>query len=119
MCILGSAPELSGRDGLHSIAPEHRVPGDERELLEVGLSDQEPVRAKSRLRPIGQLDPRFGGFLNNNIGDYQVAVNGDIRASRSICETAPDPQRRIHNALPLARRSRVRHRFPHIFRGES
>jgi xanthine dehydrogenase YagR molybdenum-binding subunit len=26
-----------------------------------------------------EVDPRFGGFLNNNIAEYQVPVNGDVR----------------------------------------
>ena len=26
-----------------------------------------------------EVDPRFGGFLNSNVAEYQVAVNGDIR----------------------------------------
>jgi xanthine dehydrogenase YagR molybdenum-binding subunit len=26
-----------------------------------------------------EVDPRFGGFLNSNIAEYQVPVNGDIR----------------------------------------
>jgi xanthine dehydrogenase YagR molybdenum-binding subunit len=26
-----------------------------------------------------EVDSRFGGFLNNNIAEYQIPVNGDIR----------------------------------------
>jgi xanthine dehydrogenase YagR molybdenum-binding subunit len=26
-----------------------------------------------------EVDPRFGGFLNNNIAEYQIAVNADVR----------------------------------------
>ena len=26
-----------------------------------------------------EVDPRFGGFLNNNIAEYQVPVNADVR----------------------------------------
>jgi hypothetical protein len=66
-----------------------------------------------------QVDPRFGGFLNNNIAEYQVPVNGDIRPSRSICETAPDPRRRNHNALPPGTPLACSPSVSHPHRGES
>lgn len=31
------------------------------------------------LSEASEVDPRFGGFLNNNIAEYQVAVNADVR----------------------------------------
>ncbi len=31
------------------------------------------------LSEASEVDPRFGGFLNNNIAEYQIAVNGDVR----------------------------------------
>jgi xanthine dehydrogenase YagR molybdenum-binding subunit len=31
------------------------------------------------LSEASEVDPRFGGFLNNNIAEYQIAVNADIR----------------------------------------
>jgi xanthine dehydrogenase YagR molybdenum-binding subunit len=32
------------------------------------------------LTEASELDPRFGGFLNNNIAEYQIAVNADVGA---------------------------------------
>ena len=31
------------------------------------------------LTEMSEVDPRFGGFLNNNIAEYQIAVNADVR----------------------------------------
>jgi xanthine dehydrogenase YagR molybdenum-binding subunit len=31
------------------------------------------------LSEASEVDPRYGGFLNNNIAEYQVAVNADVR----------------------------------------
>ena len=31
------------------------------------------------LTEASEVDPRFGGFLNNNIAEYQVPVNADVR----------------------------------------
>jgi xanthine dehydrogenase YagR molybdenum-binding subunit len=39
-----------------------------------------------------EVDPRFGGFLNNNIAEYQVPVNGDIRNFEVDFIDEPDPQ---------------------------
>ena len=33
----------------------------------------------SALSEGSEVDPRFGGFLNNNIAEYQIAVNADVR----------------------------------------
>jgi xanthine dehydrogenase YagR molybdenum-binding subunit len=32
------------------------------------------------LTEASEVDPRFGGFLNNNIAEYQIAVNADVGA---------------------------------------
>jgi xanthine dehydrogenase YagR molybdenum-binding subunit len=39
-----------------------------------------------------EVDGRFGGFLNNNIAEYQVPVNGDIRNFEVDFIDEPDPQ---------------------------
>jgi len=39
-----------------------------------------------------EVDPRFGGFLNNNIAEYQVPVNGDVRNFEVDFIDEPDPQ---------------------------
>jgi xanthine dehydrogenase YagR molybdenum-binding subunit len=39
-----------------------------------------------------EVDPRFGGVLNNNIAEYQVPVNGDIRNFEVDFIDEPDPQ---------------------------
>jgi xanthine dehydrogenase YagR molybdenum-binding subunit len=39
-----------------------------------------------------EVDPRFGGFLNNNIAEYQVPVNGDVRHFEVDFIDEPDPQ---------------------------
>ena len=39
-----------------------------------------------------EVDPRFGGFLNNNIAEYQVPVNGDIGNFEVDFIDEPDPQ---------------------------
>jgi xanthine dehydrogenase YagR molybdenum-binding subunit len=31
------------------------------------------------LSEASEVDPRYGGFLNNNIAEYQIAVNADVR----------------------------------------
>jgi xanthine dehydrogenase YagR molybdenum-binding subunit len=31
------------------------------------------------LTEASEVDSRFGGFLNNNIAEYQIAVNADVR----------------------------------------
>ncbi|HLQ23473.1 MAG TPA: molybdopterin cofactor-binding domain-containing protein, partial [Gemmatimonadales bacterium] len=39
-----------------------------------------------------EVDPRFGGFLNNNIAEYQVPVSGDVRNFEVDFIDEPDPQ---------------------------
>jgi xanthine dehydrogenase YagR molybdenum-binding subunit len=39
-----------------------------------------------------EVDPRFGGFLNANIAEYQVPVNGDIRRFEVDFIDEPDPR---------------------------
>jgi xanthine dehydrogenase YagR molybdenum-binding subunit len=39
-----------------------------------------------------EVDPRFGGFLNNNLAEYQVPVNGDIRDFEVDFIDEPDPR---------------------------
>jgi xanthine dehydrogenase YagR molybdenum-binding subunit len=39
-----------------------------------------------------EVDPRFGGFLNTNIAEYQVPVNGDVRRFEVEFIDEPDPQ---------------------------
>jgi xanthine dehydrogenase YagR molybdenum-binding subunit len=39
-----------------------------------------------------EVDPRFGGFLNNNIAEYQVPVNGDVRSFEVDFIDEPDSQ---------------------------
>jgi xanthine dehydrogenase YagR molybdenum-binding subunit len=39
-----------------------------------------------------EVDPRFGGFLNNNIAEYQVPVNGDVRNFEVDFIDEPDPK---------------------------
>src|SRR6202021_159237 len=42
------------------------------------------------LTEASEVDPRFGGFLNNNIAEYQVAVNADVRALEVELLDTPD-----------------------------
>jgi xanthine dehydrogenase YagR molybdenum-binding subunit len=39
-----------------------------------------------------EVDPRFGGFLNNNIAEYQIPVNADIGHLEVEFIDEPDPQ---------------------------
>jgi len=39
-----------------------------------------------------EVDSRFGGFLNNNLAEYQVPVNGDVRNFEVEFIDEPDPQ---------------------------
>jgi len=39
-----------------------------------------------------EVDPRFGGFLNTNIAEYQVPVNGDVRHLEVEFIDEPDSQ---------------------------
>jgi xanthine dehydrogenase YagR molybdenum-binding subunit len=43
------------------------------------------------LREISEVDPRFGGFLNNDLAEYVVAVNADIGAIHVSFIDRPDP----------------------------
>jgi xanthine dehydrogenase YagR molybdenum-binding subunit len=42
------------------------------------------------LTEASEVDPRFGGFLNNNIAEYQIAVNADVRSLEVELLDAPD-----------------------------
>ena len=42
------------------------------------------------LSEASEVDPRFGGFLNNNIAEYQIAVNADVRALEIELLDTPD-----------------------------
>jgi xanthine dehydrogenase YagR molybdenum-binding subunit len=42
------------------------------------------------LTEASEVDPRFGGFLNNNIAEYQVAVNADVRSLEVELLDTPD-----------------------------
>jgi xanthine dehydrogenase YagR molybdenum-binding subunit len=42
------------------------------------------------LSEASEVDSRFGGFLNNNIAEYQVAVNADVRSLEVELLDAPD-----------------------------
>jgi xanthine dehydrogenase YagR molybdenum-binding subunit len=42
------------------------------------------------LTEASEVDPRFGGFLNNNIAEYQIAVNADVRSLEVELPDAPD-----------------------------
>jgi xanthine dehydrogenase YagR molybdenum-binding subunit len=46
----------------------------------------------SALTEESEVDPRFGGFLNNNIAEYQVPVNADIGQCEVEFIDEPDPQ---------------------------
>jgi len=39
-----------------------------------------------------EVDPRFGGFLNANIAEYQIPVNADIGSFEVDFIDEPDPQ---------------------------
>lgn len=39
----------------------------------------------------GMIDHRFGRFVNNNLGDYHVAVHADVPAIETIMIDKPDP----------------------------
>jgi xanthine dehydrogenase YagR molybdenum-binding subunit len=42
------------------------------------------------LTEASEVDPRFGGFLNNNIAEYQISVNADVRSLQVELLDAPD-----------------------------
>jgi xanthine dehydrogenase YagR molybdenum-binding subunit len=42
------------------------------------------------LTEASEVDARFGGFLNNNIAEYQIAVNADVRSLEVELLDAPD-----------------------------
>jgi xanthine dehydrogenase YagR molybdenum-binding subunit len=42
------------------------------------------------LTEMSEFDPRFGGFLNNNIAEYQIAVNADVRSLEVELLDTPD-----------------------------
>src|SRR3984957_6892096 len=44
----------------------------------------------SALSESSEVDPRFGGFLNNNIAEYQIPVNADVRSLEVELLDAPD-----------------------------
>ena len=43
------------------------------------------------LSEASEVDPRFGGFLNNNIAEYAIAVNADVRSLEVELLDLPDP----------------------------
>jgi xanthine dehydrogenase YagR molybdenum-binding subunit len=44
----------------------------------------------SALTEASEVDPRFGGFLNNNIAEYQIPVNADVRCLEVELLDTPD-----------------------------
>jgi xanthine dehydrogenase YagR molybdenum-binding subunit len=44
----------------------------------------------SALTEASEVDPRFGGFLNNNIAEYQIPANADVRSLEVELLDAPD-----------------------------
>ena len=42
------------------------------------------------LTEMSEVDPRFGGFLNNNIAEYQIPVNADVRSLEVELLDTPD-----------------------------
>jgi xanthine dehydrogenase YagR molybdenum-binding subunit len=44
----------------------------------------------SALTEASEVDPRFGGFLNNNIAEYQIPVNADVRSLEVELLDTPD-----------------------------
>src|SRR6202522_2531282 len=44
----------------------------------------------SALSEASEVDPRFGGFLNNNIAEYQIPVNADVRSLEVELLDTPD-----------------------------
>jgi xanthine dehydrogenase YagR molybdenum-binding subunit len=42
------------------------------------------------LSEASEVDPRFGGFLNNNIAEYAIAVNADVRSLEVELLDSPD-----------------------------
>jgi xanthine dehydrogenase YagR molybdenum-binding subunit len=43
------------------------------------------------LREVGEVDPRFGGFLNADLAEYVVPVNADIGSIGVDFIDKPDP----------------------------
>jgi xanthine dehydrogenase YagR molybdenum-binding subunit len=43
------------------------------------------------LREVTEIDPRYGGYLNNDLADYVVAVNADIGEIDVGLIDKPDP----------------------------
>jgi xanthine dehydrogenase YagR molybdenum-binding subunit len=44
----------------------------------------------SALTEASEVDPRFGGFLNNNIAEYQIPANADVRSLEVELLDTPD-----------------------------
>jgi xanthine dehydrogenase YagR molybdenum-binding subunit len=42
------------------------------------------------LTEASEVDPRFGGFLNNNVAEYQIPVNADVRSLEVELLDTPD-----------------------------
>jgi xanthine dehydrogenase YagR molybdenum-binding subunit len=53
-------------------------------------NQNQPISIGSALTEASEVDPRFGGFLNNNIAEYQIPANADVRSLEVELLDTPD-----------------------------